>query len=44
MTKAINAAVKPMSKTLIFVILLTSTEIAVIAALVHLYLGWFGVA
>ncbi len=32
-----------MSKTLILMISLICTEIAVIAALVRLYLGWFGV-
>ena len=33
-----------MSKSLILVISLIWIEFAVIAALVHLYLGWFGVA
>ena len=32
-----------MSKRLILVTLLICTEIAVIAALVRMYLGWFGV-
>lgn len=33
-----------MSKSLILVTLLICIEIAVIAALVRLYFGWFGVA
>jgi hypothetical protein len=33
-----------MSKSLLFVILLICAEIALITALLRMYLGWFGVA